>query len=102
MNRRQLLKLLVSGVAGLVVDAELDLDRLLWVPNTKKIFLPTKSGLTVSQIIEIEYNRIIPKLHMLFERDDTFYTTLQRTSVPVTSDRAMRIPLILGEKNESN
>ena len=36
LNRRQLLKLLLSGVAGSIVDT----DQLLWTPNTKTIFIP--------------------------------------------------------------
>lgn len=37
MRRRDLLKLIVSGVVG----HTLDIDRLLWEPNRKTIFLPT-------------------------------------------------------------
>jgi hypothetical protein len=33
MNRRGFLRLLGLGVAGAVADAELDLERLLWVPK---------------------------------------------------------------------
>lgn len=36
LNRRQLLKLLVSGVAGSVIDT----DQLLWVPNRSRIYVP--------------------------------------------------------------
>jgi hypothetical protein len=37
MNRRQLLKLLVSGVVGSTIDV----DRLLWTPGTRTIFIPS-------------------------------------------------------------
>lgn len=40
MNRRQLLKLLASGVVGLASDV-IDVDRLLWTPDSKTIFLPS-------------------------------------------------------------
>lgn len=40
MNRRGFLKLLGYGAAGAVAAQELDLDRLLWVPGEKTIFLP--------------------------------------------------------------
>lgn len=38
MNRREFIKLLALGVVG----QELDIDRLLWVPGQKTIFLPTQ------------------------------------------------------------
>lgn len=94
MNRRQLLKLLLTGGAGLT----LDLDRLLWIPNTKKIFLPTKSGLTTSQIIEAEFNRIIPHIERLFERDDTFYQVLQGGAA-INANRDFTIPLEIKPKD---
>lgn len=37
MNRRQLLKLITFGVVG----HTLDIDRLLWVPGQKTIFIPS-------------------------------------------------------------
>lgn len=37
MNRRAFLSTLVAGLATPIVD----LDRLLWVPGRKKIFIPT-------------------------------------------------------------
>jgi hypothetical protein len=41
MNRRSFLHLLGLSAAGLAVgELELDLDRLLWVPGQKTIFLP--------------------------------------------------------------
>ncbi len=76
MNRRQFLRILATGVAGL----ELDIDRLLWVPGAKTIFLPNEfhTGLTQSQIVALELNRIMPKIAMLFERDDTFYALINK------------------------
>lgn len=41
MNRRGFLKALLSGTAGAVAAHTLDLDRLLWVPGEKTIFLPS-------------------------------------------------------------
>lgn len=40
MNRRGFLRALLTGTVGLIAGAELDLDRLLWVPGAKTIFLP--------------------------------------------------------------
>ncbi len=76
MNRRTFLRILATGVAGL----ELDVDRLLWVPGAKTIFLPTEHhySLDYSSIIEIELERILPKIATLFERDDTFYRLLKK------------------------
>lgn len=50
MNRRDFLKRLMGGAAA-VVAHELDLDRLLWVPGEKTIFLPSVSSpLTILSI----------------------------------------------------
>lgn len=75
MNRRQLLKLLLSGAVSQSLD--LDLERLLWTP-TKTIFLPTLIRPTLSQIIALELERITPKIQTLFERDDVFYRALSK------------------------
>jgi hypothetical protein len=40
MNRRDFLKYLGLGTAAVVGAGEVDLDRILWVPNQKKIFIP--------------------------------------------------------------
>ena len=74
ISRRSLLKLLASGVIG----HTLDVDRLLWVPGQKTIFLPSTHILTESQIVakymEIYFDT--EKLRKLFERDDTFYKAI--------------------------
>lgn len=62
-----------------LVGHTLDIDRLLWVPGAKKIFIPSASQVrffSSSMIVEIEMNRIASKLRLLFERDNTFYTTI--------------------------
>jgi hypothetical protein len=74
MNRRELLKLLGMGVIGYT----LEVDKLLWVPGQKTIFLPHSKYISMSQIVDIEIQRIIPKLKYLFERDDTFYAALDK------------------------
>lgn len=102
MNRRQLLKLLVTGVAAQVIDPE----QLLWTP-TKKYFLPGTWGsierstypfwnskpLQASGIIALEYERVFPKIKALFERDDMFYAQIERRDVTPISTREMRISL---------
>lgn len=40
MDRRTFLHALLTGTTALVAGAEFDLDRLLWVPGRKTIFLP--------------------------------------------------------------
>jgi len=78
--RRHFIKLLTLGVTGLHVK-EIDVDQLLWVPGRKKIFLPpspVKSGVSYAQIIDLELQRVLPHLRTLFERDDRFYSQIQR------------------------
>ena len=91
MNRREWLKLILSGAAGLALDPE----KLLWVPGQKTIFIPSGKILTYSQIVSMEYARIIPHLNNLFERDDMFYKVIKSTKITNISLREMRIPLII-------
>lgn len=44
ISRRQFWKLAASGVVGAVVTANVDLEKLLWVPGEKTYFLPSASG----------------------------------------------------------
>lgn len=92
MNRRRFLHTLLSGVAGSILSHELDIDRLLWIPGQRTIFLPSEypwihdpSGLAQKEIIsliaQMELERIVPKIKMLFERDNTFYEAIRRTNV---------------------
>jgi hypothetical protein len=87
MHRRAFLRLLTTGIVG----HELDLDKLLWIPG-KKTFFPPIGTLTSSEIIAAEFERIIPKIQGLFERDDLFYRLINRP-VEKVSSRSMRIPL---------
>lgn len=89
MNRRQLLKLLALGVAG----HTLDIDRLLWVPGSKTIFIPSPS-ISLGEIVALEFERIIPHLRNLFERDDTFYRLLRTECVQINAS-PLKIPLQL-------
>jgi hypothetical protein len=75
MNRRDFLKLLLSAP----IAYELDIDKLLWIPGKKTIFLPPpKKILTITEIWEAELARIGPKIATLFERDDLFYKVLDK------------------------
>jgi len=100
MNRREWFKLMMTGAAGLVLDP----DKLLWVPGQKTIFIPSGRSLTYSQIVSAEYERILPHIRTLFERDDIFYKTIRDHNVQRISSREMRIPLIIrpGGDNDRN
>jgi hypothetical protein len=75
MNRRDFLKLLLSAP----IAYELDIDKLLWVPGQKTIFLPSpKKILTITEIVAIELERIGPTIAKLFDRDDFFYKELYK------------------------
>jgi hypothetical protein len=74
-SRRDFLKLIGLGVIGY----EMDLDKLLWVPGSKKIFLPpVGKTFNMSDIVAVELERIIPAMRALFERDDVFYAELHK------------------------
>jgi hypothetical protein len=48
-----------------------------------------------SQVVALELERVIPKIRVLFERDDKFYATIQKRDVERISNRQMRVPLEL-------
>jgi hypothetical protein len=48
-----------------------------------------------SQIAALELERVIPKIRVLFERDDKFYANIKKRDVEKISNRQMRIPLEL-------
>ena len=56
----------------------LDVDKLLWIPGEKTIFLPPIKQLSNAEIIALELERIVPRLKVLFERDDAFYSYIER------------------------
>lgn len=78
LSRRTFLRFLASGVAGTVASAELDIDRLLWIPGTKTFFIPENPTLSMSQIVAIEWETRIFFHASLFDRDDTFYKILRK------------------------
>lgn len=88
MNRRDFLKLIAIGIA----THDLDIDRLLWVPGEKKIFLPSP-GMSISEIVALEFERIIPKIRTLFDRDDYFYALIKKQEKLIIEGREMRVPL---------
>lgn len=88
MNRRDFLKLIALGIAS----HELDIDKLLWVPGEKKIFLPPE-GVSISDIVAVEMERMLPKIQHLFERDDYFYAVLTKQRKVILEGSEMRVPL---------
>src|SRR5262245_30936297 len=46
-----------------------------------------------AQATALELEKVLPKIRTLFERDDKFFSTIQRKDVEVISNRQMRIPL---------
>jgi hypothetical protein len=48
-----------------------------------------------SQVAALELERVIPKVRVLFERDDKFYANIKKRDVEKISNRQMRVPLEL-------
>lgn len=48
-----------------------------------------------SQVAGLELERVIPKIRVLFERDDKFYANIKKRDVEKISNRQMRVPLEL-------
>src|SRR5678815_993119 len=52
-------------------------------------------ALAETQVVANELERVNPKVPLLFEREDTFYSMIEKKNVEVISARDMRIPLEL-------
>lgn len=48
-----------------------------------------------AQVVGAELERVLPKVPTLFDRDDVFYSSIEKRPVEVISSRDMRIPLEL-------
>lgn len=48
-----------------------------------------------TQVAALELERVIPKIRVLFERDDKFYSNIKKRDVEKISNRQMRVPLEL-------
>jgi len=52
-------------------------------------------AVTESQVAATELEKVIPKVRVLFERDDKFYANIKKRDVEKISHRQMRVPLEL-------
>ncbi len=52
-------------------------------------------AVTEQQVAGLELERVLPKIAVLFERDDMFYNSIKKRDVEVISNRLMRVPLEL-------
>jgi hypothetical protein len=52
-------------------------------------------AVTESQVAALELEKVIPKVRVLFERDDKFYAHIKKRDVEKISHRQMRVPLEL-------
>jgi len=52
-------------------------------------------ALTEVQVEGLELERVIPKIRVVFERDDKFYSNIKKRDVQKISNRQMRVPLEL-------
>ena len=50
-------------------------------------------AVTESQVAALELEKVIPKVRVLFERDDKFYAHIKKRDVEKISHRQMRVPL---------
>lgn len=50
---------------------------------------------TESNIVATELERVVPKLPSMFERDEVFFSNLEKKNVEIVSNRQMRVPLEL-------
>ena len=73
MDRRKFIQMIAAGS----IAATFDVEKLLWLPGEKKIFIPSPQIVNpsdISYIIAEELERMIPQIRKLFERDNTFFS----------------------------
>lgn len=51
------------------------------------------AALNEANVLGVELEKVLPKVKALFEREDRFYSTIEKRNVEVISSRDMRIPL---------
>jgi hypothetical protein len=52
-------------------------------------------AVTEAQVAALELERVVPKVRLLFERDDKFFSNIKKRDVEKISHRQMRVPLEL-------
>jgi len=74
MNRRRFIQLVTSSAVSVYA---LDLDKLLWVPGEKTIFIPPPRKLIyASEVVSVELDRVMKIVGSLFEKDNLLYEIL--------------------------
>lgn len=53
-----------------------------------------------AQVVGTELERVLPQVQVLFDRDDTFYSQIEKRPVEVISARDMRIPLEMSPQSK--
>lgn len=76
MDRRSFLKFLLATP----IAAHLDVEKLLWIPGEKTVFLPPYH-ITEAQIVVSEWERILSLWTSMFERDDIFYNKISPSKI---------------------
>ena len=89
MDRRHFIRLLGLGTGALLVPEPI--RKYFFFGGVK--YRVRKGGISTSQIVALEMERILPKVRSLFERDDLFYAQIAKSDVNRVSSRTMRIPL---------
>lgn len=75
MNRRAFLQLLSSGA----VAYTLDVDKLLWIPGQKTIFLPPEGKiLSYTTILDTHLHLYHNIVKDIFKQDDLFYKAIHK------------------------
>ena len=81
-------------MSGVIASHELDIDKLLWIPGEKKIFLPSyPQHISMAQIVDIELQRVLPKIRTLFERDDYFYAVIRKQNKLIIEGSSESVPV---------
>lgn len=97
IDRRGFLRSLLGGAVGLAIAPTLDLDKLLWVPGAKSIFLPAVPRITLAEIDEITRRVILPGVVDNFFKSAPLLSYLKshNTGLWYPSTEPRRVPITL-------
>lgn len=80
MTRRGLLRLLGAGLIG----HTLDVDKLLWVPGQKTIFLPPVASYTRLETMDkVLREYYLPGVRRMLERENALYTLMMAEGIAI-------------------
>lgn len=89
MDRRDFLKYMLSTPVAMTLDVE----KLLWIPGEKTIFLPPAPSITMDEVFLIHDTTYGSEISKMFYANNKFYEILKNKQIEVMQGNTLNIPL---------